>query len=118
MPQASVVSSSTAVSRYPAPTPFTCTWKEGGSGAALGKRRGDHGGLVTSAIRTFSGKQLASNLEHSNERPLMDLLVLLIIALIILSVAGAAFVSPLVLVLLVVALLLFVGPYRGRRSRI
>ena len=48
----------------------------------------------------------------------MDLLVLLIIALIILSVAGAAFVSPLVLVLLVVALLLFVGPYRGRRSRI
>jgi hypothetical protein len=34
MPQASVVSSSTAVSRYPAPTPFTCTWKEGGSGAA------------------------------------------------------------------------------------
>jgi hypothetical protein len=40
----------------------------------------------------------------------MDLLVLLIIVLIILSVAGAAFVSPLVLVLLIVALLLFVGP--------
>jgi hypothetical protein len=55
---------------------------------------------------------------HPNWRTLMDLLVLLIIVLIILSVAGAAFVSPLVLVLLIVALLLFVGPYRGRRGRL
>jgi len=34
MPQASVVSSSTAVSRYPAPVPFLCAWRTGGSGAA------------------------------------------------------------------------------------
>jgi hypothetical protein len=37
------------------------------------------------------------------------------IVLITRSVAGAAFVSP--LVPLIVALLLFVGPYRGRRGR-
>lgn len=34
MPQASIVSSSPAASRSPTPTPFTCAWKEGGSGAA------------------------------------------------------------------------------------
>jgi 4-hydroxybenzoate polyprenyltransferase len=56
--------------------------------------------------------------DHPDGRTLIDLLVLLIIVLIILSVAGAAFVSPLVLVLLIVALLLFVGPYRGRRGRL
>lgn len=34
MPQTSVLFSSTAVSRYPVPAPFLCTWKTGGSGAA------------------------------------------------------------------------------------
>jgi anti-anti-sigma factor len=34
MPQASVLSSCTAASRYPAPVPFVCAWKAGGSGAA------------------------------------------------------------------------------------
>lgn len=34
MPQTSVLSSSRVASPYTAPTPFTCTWKEGGSGAA------------------------------------------------------------------------------------
>jgi hypothetical protein len=48
----------------------------------------------------------------------MDLLVLLIIALVILSVAGGAFISPLVFLLLIVALVLFLGPFRGRRSHI
>jgi hypothetical protein len=48
----------------------------------------------------------------------MDLLVFLIIALLILSVAGGAFISPLVFLLFIVVLLLFVGPYRSRRSRI
>jgi hypothetical protein len=48
----------------------------------------------------------------------MDLLLLLILALVVLSIAGGAFVSPFVLVLLLVALLLFVGPYRGRGARL
>jgi hypothetical protein len=48
----------------------------------------------------------------------MDLLLLLIVALVILSIAGGAFISPFVLVLLVVALVLFLGPYRGRGARL
>lgn len=48
----------------------------------------------------------------------MDLLLLLIIALVVLSLAGGAFVSPLVFLLQIVVVLLFMGPYRGRRSRI
>jgi hypothetical protein len=48
----------------------------------------------------------------------MDLLLLLIIALVILSLAGGAFISPLVFLLLIVGVVLFMGPYRGRRSRI
>lgn len=59
---------------------------------------------------------------HANKvtrtEELMDLLLLLILALVILSIAGGAFVSPFVLVLLLVALLLFVGPYRGRGARL
>lgn len=49
---------------------------------------------------------------------IVDLLLLLIIALVVLSVAGGAFVSPFVLVLLIVALLLFAGPYRSRGTRL
>jgi hypothetical protein len=48
----------------------------------------------------------------------LDLLLLLIVALIILSIAGGVFVNPLVLLLLIVVLLLFLGPYRGSRSRL
>jgi hypothetical protein len=48
----------------------------------------------------------------------MDLLLLLIVALLILGVAGGAFISPLVFLLLIVGLLLFMGPFRGRRSHI
>jgi hypothetical protein len=48
----------------------------------------------------------------------MDLLLLLIIALVILSIAGGAFVSPFVFVLLLLALVLFMGPYRGRGARL
>jgi hypothetical protein len=38
--------------------------------------------------------------------------------LIILSLAGGAFISPLVFLLLIVVVLLFMGPHRGRRSRL
>jgi hypothetical protein len=62
-------------------------------------------------------KQL-SKVTATRTEELMDLLLLLILALVVLSVAGGAFVSPFVLVLLVVALLLFVGPYRGRGARL
>jgi hypothetical protein len=55
---------------------------------------------------------------HRNERHPLDLLLLLIIVLIILSVAGGALVNPLVLLLLLVVLVLFLGPYRGRRGRL
>jgi len=55
---------------------------------------------------------------HGNERETLDLLLLLIILLVILSIAGGAFVNPFVLLLLVVVLVLFVGPYRGRRGRL
>lgn len=48
----------------------------------------------------------------------LDLLLLLIIVLVVLSIAGGAFVSPLVLLLLLVVLVLFLGPYRGRRGRL
>jgi hypothetical protein len=48
----------------------------------------------------------------------MDLLLLLIVALVVLSIAGGAFVSPFVLALLLVALILFLGPYRGRGARL
>jgi len=65
-----------------------------------------------------TGRLAGNRTGYPNGRTLMDLLVLLIIVLIILSVAGAAFVSPLVLVLLIVAVLLFIGPYRGRRGRL
>jgi anti-anti-sigma factor len=34
MPEASVVTSSIAVSRYAPPSPFECSWRRGGSGAA------------------------------------------------------------------------------------
>src|ERR1039458_84705 len=74
--------------------------------------------LSRPGLRTPQGRLADNRTEHPDGRTLMDLLVLLIIVLIILSVAGGAFVSPLVLVLLVVALLLFVGPYRGRRGRL
>jgi hypothetical protein len=47
----------------------------------------------------------------------MDPLLLLIIALVVLSLAGGAFISPLVFLLLIVGVMLFMGPYRGRRSR-
>jgi hypothetical protein len=46
----------------------------------------------------------------------MDLLLLLIIVLIVLSVAGGALISPLVFLVLIAALVLFAGPYRGRRG--
>ena len=59
-----------------------------------------------------------TQLKATRTEELMDLLMLLILALVILSIAGGALVSPFVLVLLVVALLLFVGPYRGRRARL
>lgn len=49
---------------------------------------------------------------------LLDLLLLLIIVLVVLSIAGGAFVSPFVLLLLLVVLVLFMGPYRGRRGRL
>jgi hypothetical protein len=62
-------------------------------------------------------KQL-SKVTATRTEELMDLLLLLILALVVLSVAGGAFISPFVLVLLVVALLLFVGPYRGRGARL
>jgi hypothetical protein len=48
----------------------------------------------------------------------LDLLLLLIIILVVLSIAGGAFVSPLILLLLLVVLVLFLGPYRGRRGRL
>jgi hypothetical protein len=48
----------------------------------------------------------------------MDLLLFLILALVILGVAGGAFISPLVFLLLIVVLVLYAGPYRGRRGRI
>jgi hypothetical protein len=51
-------------------------------------------------------------------RILVDLLLLLIIVLVVLSIAGGAFVNPLVLLLLIVVLVLFLGPYRGRRGRV
>jgi len=39
--------------------------------------------------------------------------------LVILSIAGGAFISPLIFLLLIVVLLMwFVGPYCGRRSRV
>jgi hypothetical protein len=44
-------------------------------------------------------------------------LLVLIIVMIIAGIGGA-FVSPFALLLLLVVLLLFVGPYRGRRARI
>ncbi|HEY5342134.1 MAG TPA: STAS domain-containing protein [Solirubrobacteraceae bacterium] len=34
MPQASILTSPTATSRYAAPKPFACKWQKGGSGAA------------------------------------------------------------------------------------
>jgi hypothetical protein len=37
---------------------------------------------------------------------------------VVLSIAGGAFVNPLVLLLLLVVLVLFLGPYRGRRGGI
>ncbi len=46
----------------------------------------------------------------------MDLILFLILVLVILSIAGGAFVNPFVLLLLIVALALFMGPYRGRRA--
>jgi hypothetical protein len=48
----------------------------------------------------------------------VDLLVFLIIALVVISIAGGAFVNPFVFLLLLVVLLLLMGPYRGRRSRV
>jgi hypothetical protein len=48
----------------------------------------------------------------------MDLILLLIIVLVILSIAGGAFISPLVFLLLVGVVVLFLGPYRGRRGRV
>jgi hypothetical protein len=48
----------------------------------------------------------------------VDLLVLLIVVLIVLSIAGGALINPFVFLLLLLALVLFVGPYRGRRGRI
>jgi hypothetical protein len=55
---------------------------------------------------------------HRNEGISLDLLLLLIIVLVVLSLAGGAFVSPFVLLLLIVVLVLFMGPYRGRRGRL
>jgi ABC-type bacteriocin/lantibiotic exporter with double-glycine peptidase domain len=73
---------------------------------------------VTKAVsRGDSGQDYSSRLAGNfNERTLLDLLLLLIIVLVILSIAGGAFVSPLVLLLLIVVLVLFMGPYRGRRA--
>jgi hypothetical protein len=38
--------------------------------------------------------------------------------LVVLGIAGGAFVNPFVLLLLLVVLVLFMGPYRGRRGRL
>jgi hypothetical protein len=40
------------------------------------------------------------------------------VVLVVVSIAGGAFVNPLVLLLLLLVLALFMGPYRGRRGRI
>jgi hypothetical protein len=78
------------------------------TGLEKGVSRGDSGQGATASRLTG----------HFNERTLLDLLLLLIIVSVILSVAGGAFVSPLVLLLLLVVLVLFLGPYRGRRGRL
>jgi hypothetical protein len=75
---------------------------------------------VTEGVSSGDSRQRYSSrlTGHFNARTLLDVLLLLIIVLVILSVAGGAFVSPLVLLLLLVVLVLFLGPYRGRRGRL
>jgi len=73
---------------------------------------------VTGTLRLGSRASRQTAVEHSTKGIFMDLLLLLIVALVILSLAGGAFISPLVFLLLIVVLVLFMGPYRGRRSRI
>jgi hypothetical protein len=70
--------------------------------------------LQTPALRVVQGS--SPKIERNED--LLDLLLLLIIVLLILSIAGGAFVSPFVLLLLLVVLVLFMGPYRGRRGRL
>ena len=70
-------------------------------------------------MRVVSGWISPERLISRNRKGLSwDLLLLLIIVLVILSIAGGAFVNPLVLLLLIVVLVLFLGPYRGRRGRL
>jgi hypothetical protein len=84
-----------------------------------GESRRYCGGLRSTPIRVVSGWIISRTTDLPKLKgALLDLLLLLIIVLIILSIAGGAFINPLVLLLLIVVLVLFLGPYRGRRGRL
>ncbi len=76
------------------------------------------GGGRREASRTRSAGRTTPISKIERNEGLLDLLLLLIIVLVVLSIAGGAFVSPFVLLLLLVVLVLFMGPYRGRRGRL
>jgi hypothetical protein len=80
------------------------------------KRHSDENSRIA-GLRAI-GAGIASFIKTPREGKDMDLLLLLIIVLVVLSIAGGALVNPFVLILLLLALVLFLGPYRGRGARL